>query len=214
MHIALNILGHCHSSACVELGRTRVLCIVRRPQQLIQEYRGTRGRVSCQLHRAPSGAAAATTGSGTLSDDLSHGDRDMALALEGVAEQLVVLESIPQLLVEVVIEVVSDDGGVWDAASTAMAAALAVGGFEMYDLFSSCSAGLLSDGSIVTDMTSSEVRNALVTVEACTALTTGDIAFLSHHGTCEFATLMELTQAAMKGVQVRRSSIVKQIRGQ
>lgn len=212
LHLVLNVVGNCHSSACVEVGRTRVIAVVRPPKQLVQEYRGNRGRVSCMVHRAPTGAEAATAGVSGRTDANASAERDLALALEGVAEQIVVLESIPQLLLEVVLEIVSDDGGLWDAASTAMSAALAAGGFDMYGLFTACSAGLLADGSVAVDLTSAEERNVDVSLTLCMNLGTGAVLYLAQRGSCELATLQQLLEAAQCGVLARRESILGQLK--
>ncbi|KAK7200572.1 exosome-associated protein 4 [Novymonas esmeraldas] len=204
IHVATNVLANCHSSACVEIGQTRVLCGVRPPQQLVQEYRGTRGRVSCQVHR--------TSASSSGLDN--SGDRDMALALEGVAEQAVVLEHIPQLLVEVLIEIVHDDGASWDAASTALCAALTAGGVELYDTFSACTAALRHDGTIVVDLTREETAAATASVVVCSGLSLGGMYYCCHHGACEVTTLTQLAHAAMRGIQVRRVPLLEQLRSQ
>lgn len=204
IHVATNMLANCHSSACVEVGQTRVLCGVRPPQQLVQEYRGTRGRVSCQLRRTSALAAAAD----------NSADRDMALALEGVAEQVVVLERIPQLLVEVLIEIVHDDGAVWDAAATALSAALTAGGVELYDTFTACSAAVRPDGAIVADLTLEEEAAATARVVVCGGLSLGGVYYMCHQGACEAATMSQLVQTATKGMQLRKPLLLEQLRGQ
>ncbi|KAG5490643.1 hypothetical protein JKF63_00765 [Porcisia hertigi] len=204
IHVVTNVLANCHSSACVEIGQTRVLCGVRPPQQLVQEYRGTRGRVSCQVHRT----------SATSPNLDTSGDGDMALALEGVAEQVVLLERIPQLLLEVLIEVLHDDGAVWDAATTALCAALAAGGVEMYDTFSACGAALRHDGMIVVDPTREEAAMMKASVMVCSGLSLGGVYYCCHQGACETPTMSQLLQAAMKGLQVRKASLLEQIRSQ
>lgn len=237
LHLALNPLAHGHSSACVEIGSTRVLCLVRPPQQLVHEYRGDRGRVSCRLERsvrssidAVAGHAAPSTAhrprsrrglsrhsrhrTGQAMVSMSDAElKAMGLALEGVAEQLVMLDAVPQLLIEVVLVILRDDGGaVWDAASTAMAAALARGGFAMWDLCSACSAGVLCDGSLVCDLDASEQAEARVTVTVCVSLTRGGVVYMNCRGMCEPSTLTQLTQAAMRGVTCRRESLLTQMR--
>ncbi|KPA81557.1 putative exosome-associated protein 4 [Leptomonas pyrrhocoris] len=206
IHVVTNVLANCHSSACVEIGQTRVLCGVRPPQQLVQEYRGTRGRVSCQLHRTSASSSA-------VAEDNSA-DRDMALALEGVAEQAVVLERIPQLLVEVLIEVVHDDGALWDAATTALSAALTAGGVELYDTFTACSAAVRADGAIVADLTREEEAAATARVVVCGGVSLGGLYYVCHQGACEAATMGQLVQAATKGMQVRKALLLEQIRNQ
>ncbi|AYU83868.1 exosome-associated protein 4 [Leishmania donovani] len=204
IHVATNVLANCHSSACVEIGKTRVLCGVRPPQHLVQEYRGTRGRVSCQVHRS-------LASSSNLDNS---GDRDMALALEGVAEQAVVLERIPQLLVGALIEVVHDDGAVWDAATTALCVALTAGGVEVYDTFSACSAALRRDGAIIVDLTREEAATAMASVVVCSGLSLGGVYYCCHKGACEATTMSQLVQAATKGLQVRKVPLLEQIRNQ
>lgn len=171
-HIALNVVSNCHSSACVEVGNTRVICAVRHPQQLVHEYRGDRGRVSCEVHRV------ATVGK----ESDTTVDLDLSLALEGVAEQLVMLENAPQLLMDVTLEVIRDEGALWDALSTALSCALAVGGIDMIDMFSASTAALLDDGSVVVDVLPHEVPRAKVIVVVCTSLHTNQIAYMKHQG--------------------------------
>ncbi|CCW63861.1 unnamed protein product [Phytomonas sp. EM1] len=212
LHLAINVMAHCHSSATVEIGHTRVIAIVRPPKQLTQEYRGTRGRVSCQVHAAPRGLEAATSGLLSSPNESGPACKDLALALEGVAEQAVMLESVPQLLIEVVMEIARDEGGVWDAATTAMSVALAVGGFEMRSLFTACSAGLLEDGSLMTDLDAAEEQRALALTKVCVALGTGDIYLMQHRGCCEVSTLAQLSQSAIDGAFARKAAIVQQVK--
>nr|CCC95683.1 unnamed protein product [Trypanosoma congolense IL3000] len=205
-HIVLNVLEQCHSSACVELGNTRVICAVHHPQQLIDEYRGSRGRVACTVRRSSRAGHHAMA----FRDDVTP-EKDMALALEGVAEQAVILEKIPQLLVEVVVEIFVEDGGLWDAVSTGMCAAMASGGFEMRDGFSACGAALLHDGAIVTDPDALELSGARATATVCAMLNSGDICFTEQRGSCEPGTVLELLGAALKGVLSRRKVISTQL---
>lgn len=208
VHIALNVLANCQSSACVEIGRTRVICVVRPPQQLVHEYRGTRGRVTCVVHRSPTGGAEATVGG----SGVGVGELDMALALEGVAEQVVALHTVPQLLVETVIEVARDDGALWDAASTALTAALAVGGLDLYDVATACTAGLLPDGSVAADLTAEQERRATALLTVCAGLQNRSIYYTCHRGLCEPGTLQRLSEEAMLGIDARREHILAQIR--
>lgn len=207
-HIALDVLRHCHSSACVELGKTRVICAVHHPQQLVSEYRGKRGRVACSVQRS---TAAGGHAGGAGPRTAVTAEKDMALALEGVAEQVVILEKIPQLLVEVVVEILADDGGLWDAVATSMSAALASAGFEMYDMFSACSSVLLGDGAIVTDPDAAEESSAQASALVCTMLGSGDICYALHRGSCELGTVSELMASAMKGCRSRRVAIATQL---
>ncbi|ORC91312.1 exosome-associated protein 4 [Trypanosoma theileri] len=205
-HIALDVLGQCHSSACVEIGNTRVICAVHHPQQLVDEYRGNRGRVACTVRRSTSAAQRGLNARAVVTPE-----KDMALALEGVAEQVMMLEKIPQLLVEVVVEILAEDGAVWDAVTTSMSAALARGGFEMYDIFSACSAALLQDGALVTDPDAGEEGNARATALVCMMLNSGEVCYLLHRGLCEPGTVTELVTSALKGGLSRRSEISTQL---
>ncbi|KEG09047.1 putative exosome-associated protein 4, putative,3 exoribonuclease [Trypanosoma grayi] len=208
-HIALNILGQCHSSACVELGNTRVICAVHHPQQLVDEYRGNRGRVACTVRRSTAASHHAPTFRTIVTPE-----KDMALALEGVAEQVVVLEKIPQLLVEVVVEILAEDGGLWNAVAISMSAALASGGFDMYDVFSACSSALLRDGAMVADPDGAEGSNAQATAVVCVMLNSGDICYSSHQGACEPGTVSDLLSSAMKGALSHRAAISAQLGNQ
>lgn len=204
LHIAVNVLSSCHSSAAVEIGNTRVLCAVKRPQQLVQEYRGDRGRIACEVHRV--------TSSGEKDDDTR--ELDLSLALEGVTEQLVRLETIPQLLVEVTLEIVQEDGALWDALSTALATALAVGGFEMWDMFSACTAALLDDGSMIVDVRKAEEAHVTAMVTVCSALTTKQIAYVHHLGTTDLSIMSDLVHSALSGSEARKEHFLAQVRGQ
>ncbi|ESL07932.1 exosome-associated protein 4 [Trypanosoma rangeli SC58] len=210
-HIVLDVLGQCHSSACVELGNTRVICAVHHPQQLVDEYRGNRGRVACTVRRS---ASAGSHIAGSAPRCVVTPEKDMSLALEGVAEQVVLLEKIPQLLVEVVVEIIAEDGGVWDAVTTCMSAALVSGGFDMYDMFSACSSALLRDGAVVMDPDAAEESNAQASVLVCMMLNSGDICYTKHRGSCEPGTVLELIASAMKGCLARKSAIATQLNDQ
>lgn len=203
-HIAVNVLSSCHSSAAVEIGNTRVLCAVKRPQQLVQEYRGDRGRIACEVHRV--------TSSSEKDDDTR--ELDLSLALDGVTEQLVRLEMIPQLLVEVALEIVQDDGALWDALSTALATALSVGGFEMWDMFSACSAALLQDGTMVIDVRKEEEKYAKAMVVVCSSLTTKQIVYLHHQGATDVSIMSQLVHAALSGSEARKGHFLAQVRGE
>ncbi|EAN85485.1 putative exosome-associated protein 4 [Trypanosoma cruzi] len=207
-HIALDVLGQCHSSACVELGNTRVICAVHHPQQLVDEYRGSRGRVACTVRRS---ASAGSHSAGSAQPSVVTPEKDMSLALEGVAEEVVILEKIPQLLVEVVVEILAEDGGVWDAVATSMSAALVSGGFEMHDLFSACGSALLSDGAVVLDPDAAEESNAQASALVCVMLNSGEICYARHQGSCEPGTVLELVSSAMKGCLSRKSAITTQL---
>lgn len=201
IHLAVNMLANCHSSCCVEVGGTRVICALKAPQQLTQEYRGDRGRITCDVHRPT------LRGDDTLEQDLS-------LALEGVVEQLVVLESLPQLLLETVLEVVADEGGgtLFDALSTALAATLAAGGVEMLDVFSSCTAALLDDGTLSADVTAGEERRAKVMVTVCAGLHTQTLGYVHHQGSAEAETLEQLVELALAGCEARAPHILSQLK--
>ncbi|CBH18117.1 exosome-associated protein 4, putative [Trypanosoma brucei gambiense DAL972] len=205
-HIVLNVLGQSYSSACIEVGSTRVVCAVHHPQQLIDEYRGSRGRVACTVRRS---SRAQKHGLAFRADVTP--EKDLALALEGVVEQAVVLEKIPQLLVEVVVEILAEDGGLWDAIATGVCAALASGGFEMYDTFSACGAALLPDGSIVTDPSATEWNTAKATAVTCAMLNSGNMCFTAQRGSCEPTTALDLVTAALKGTLARKNVISSQL---
>ncbi|CAD2213064.1 exosome complex component MTR3, animal type [Angomonas deanei] len=208
-HIAFNVVGNCLANTCVELGKTRVICVVRPPQQLVQEYRGDTGRISIQVHRAAASAAAATMiGSG---DMVARNDRDFALALEGVAEKMVRVEKISQLLIEVLFEVVNDDGGLWDAATIALSTAFAAGGIEMYDLFAACSVGIDESGSFLVDLTTADEKRCSNVVTVCSTLTTGVLLYLEQQGTCELSTLQNMLQRATETVGARKAVIQEQL---
>lgn len=233
-HVAVNILRNCHSSCCVELGQTRVICAISPPQQLIHEYRGKRGRIAVHLHHAMNSInndnsskhnsnndIVSTFTPSTSSflflasrdDNLNNTDRALALALQGVAEQVVNLNSIPQLLVQVFIEVIHDDGAVLDAATLAMSSALAQGQFEMKDMFAACSAGVMKcGGQIVTDLRHYEEMQASVQVNVVTTLTTNRIVYFTQCGSCEPTTLLQLMETAMNGVQQRKQFWLSQLR--
>lgn len=204
VYIALNPLSKCLSSAAIEVGNTRVICAVRHPQQLVHEYRGDRGRVSCEVHRIDNAGR---------KDDEAF-ELDLSLALECVAEQLVMLEEMPQLLVEVSLEIIRDDGALWDALSTGLATALAAGGIPMNDIFSACTAGLLKDGSLVADVTKEQEDVALALVTVCASLHSHQIAYLRHQGSIEVSTLQQLTTTAMVGCEARAPHIMSQLKDQ
>lgn len=203
-YIALNVISNCLSSSAVEIGNTRVICAVRPPQQLVQEYRGDRGRVACEVRRVSSG--------GKKEDQII--EKDLSLAIEGVLEELVMLESMPQLLIEVTLQIICEDGALWDTLTTALSTALAAGGIALKSLFSSCTAALLEDGSVVVDVRKEEERKARVIVVVCASLFSKQIAYMKHQGATEISTLQQLVHTALDGAQARSEHIVSQLKEQ
>ncbi|EPY35080.1 exosome-associated protein 4 [Strigomonas culicis] len=132
--------------------------------------------------------------------------------MEGVAEQVVQLERLAQLLVEVVFEIVSEDGALWDAAATALSAALAVGGFDMYETFSACSAGVSDQGTLLTDLTAEQEASAANVVTVVCSLATGNLLYVHQSGLCDVSTLESLVQQATQGVALRKECVLQQLR--
>lgn len=173
--IQLGVVSDCAGSASVEQGKSNVICCVRGPVQLTSEYRGAKGKVSCAVSLSPFAFKSRRDSKSMSSVSL---ERALGYVLEGICEQVVVLESFPQLCFELSAVVVlseahsrNGDKGEADllaadigALTTAMCAALTSAGVELRDVFTGITLATLSmqDGTTyqVVDPTGDELSQA------------------------------------------------------
>lgn len=206
-HIVAGCLSNCTSSSCVEIGTSRVLCCLRGPQQLTSEHRGTRGRIVCNVLKEP--YATARRQPQTFRNQIA--DKEIDTILEGVAEQLVILESIPQLQYEMTFDVVSSEGDDdLPALTAAMSVALMEAGVEMRDLATACGAALRDDGTILLDPTVPEGKGSLSYVLVIASSSTGTILYCNQRGGAEAMVAMDLFDVAVAGCLARRGGLLLQ----
>lgn len=219
------VLPHVTGSSCVEIGRSRVVCCLRGPTQLLAEHRGTRGKVLISISRSPFALAQRVA-----SRAAETTDKHTALVLEGLLESVVALESFPQLQFEALLELVSsdatttttsstssssssiDDGSADTAAyATALSVALLNGNVQLQELAVGCGAALLSDGGIVVDPTGDESSRAVAICHVVVGATTGKMLSMVSKGTTDAAIAMELMERAAEGALVRGKGLREQL---
>lgn len=215
--VVFNTVG----SSFVEIGGCKIACSVRGPLQLTTEYRGTKGKIVCNVSYAPfahckGGRIDPLQGRGNASSE-----KEMAFILEGICEQVVVLESFPQLCYEINFVVLATEGGDdLPALCASASSALMEAGVEMLDVFAASSAAVVSANgdnanadtgasseSIIVDPTITE-RNA--SPAFCTVAATTNskkTLYYSHEGAVSVDIIAKLFQHALVGCQSQRKFI-------
>ena len=174
--IQLGVVSDCAGSASVEQGKSHVVCCVRGPVQLTSEYRGAKGKVSVTVSISPFALKTRRDSKSMSSVSL---EKALGYVMEGICEQVVVLESFPQLCFELSAVVIlseaqgrGGDKGEADvlaadigALSTAVCAALTAAGVELKDVFTGVSMATLQQANAnncqqVVDPTGDELSSA------------------------------------------------------
>ena len=218
--ITSKVIPYCFSSVAVEVCGTRVVCCIRGPQQLTSEFRPHKGKVSCTVHFAPfvAGGAVENKNNSSASKKYAAGvEKELALILEGITEQWVLLETLPQLQLEALFEVLSVDGCVLSALVSALNAALILGGLDVVDIVASSTvASMMSKGEgdamvLVCDPTLGELVAATshCTVVACTS--TGQILYVNCDGPTTVEVCSGLVNAAVECCRYQREVVVSQL---
>lgn len=191
-------------SACVECGDSRVVCSLRGPQQLVSEPRGHRGKIICSVTYAPYAGATRkvqTARQAALTKDID-------LMLEGIAEQVVCLEEIPQIQFELIFHVVSsDDNGDVAALTAAMVMSLAKASIPMTDVVAASTTALMPSGVVTCDPTAQELRDSTASCTVVAATSSGEVCFAKHHGNVDVSAALQLLEFAVSGAMLRRDEM-------
>ena len=209
--VAVGRIGGNALGSAVEIGGSRVVCVVRGPMQLTAEQRGSKGKVSVRVKRAPFAvprSAAAARAAGGRPDDSDHA---LSSVLESILEQTVLLESIPQLLFELTVEIISSDSADLACSIVAVNTALVHAGVQCVDIIAGATVALCADGSFLFDPAADEMdgTKALCTVCACTG--TAALAYVSHRGAVDPVVALSLVEAATAGCVTMRDTICSQL---
>lgn len=191
-------------SACVECGESRVMCSLRGPQQLVSEPRGQRGKVVCSVTYAP--YAGATRKAPTARQ--ANATKDVDLMLEGIAEQMVCLEDIPQIQFELVFHVLSsDDNGDVAALTAAMVMSLAKACIPLKDVVAASTTALMPSGVVTSDPTAQELLESTASCTVVAGTSTGDICYARHSGNVDVSAALQLLDVAVAGAMLRRDEM-------
>jgi ribonuclease PH len=191
-------------SACVECGDSRVVCSLRGPQQLVSEPRGHRGKIVCNVTYAPYAGATRKTQTARQ----SALTKDVDLMLEGIAEQVVCLDNIPQIQFELVFHVISsDDNGDVAALTAAMVMSLAKASIPMTDVVAASTSALMPSGVVACDPTPQELRDCTASCTAVAGTSTGEVCFAKHHGNVDVSAAFQLLDVAVSGAMLRRDEM-------
>lgn len=205
LQAAVAVLPACTGSAMVEVGGSKVVCAVRGPQQMVNEYRGNRGQIVCAMHRPP--FAQKNRSDPTMADVLANSEQMQIL--RSIIEQTVILERIPQLAYSCDVEIVSSAGEKSDLCVAVAAACLALSnaGVELFDLVAATTAVLRKDGSTLVDPTPTEAQEAVASCVVCVSLATGSVLYMSHEGSVEPGQLRSLLAPTIEAALSLRGSL-------
>lgn len=199
LFVGKGCLTNCAASSVVEIGNSRVVCCLRGPQQLQMEARGHRGKISCSVLNASA-------------PSVKHQDID--IVLEGLCEQVVCLETIPQLHFEAIFSVLSSEGSHYQdlpALTAAITTCLMHAGVSMRDIPCAGSAALLGGGVICVDPTPEEFGKALATTTVIVCTETAEVCFAHHKGTVDISSSIDLLEAAISASCFRRTEVISPI---
>lgn len=219
--IVTGIIANSCGSACAQIGGNKVVCSIRGPLQLTTEYRGNKGKIVCNVSYAP---FALNNGLRLDPQNSSRGissDRDLSFALEGICEQVVVLETFPQLYYELNFVVLSSEGGDdLPVLCSAACSALLQAGVEMSDVFAGSSSALCSDPelhssgpsssspTIIVDPSYAERLSCPAVCSVVATTSTGKTLFYSHEGSTRPETISSMFQHAVAGCIAQRETLV------
>ena len=203
MHVAVDVLPNCAGSAAVEHAACRVMCVVRGPQQLQGENVGPKGKIKVVVERCP------------FAQQIRRDMRDAELegeysqALQGIVERGVLLDTIPQLLYEVNVLILSSDGSTEIAAIvTAVCAAIANAGIPSRDLYCCCTACVATDNSdILIDPSQQELQHSKAAVTVVAAVTSNDIYFVRQQGAIRSDIVISSLRAACEGCKLYKQAL-------
>lgn len=126
-------------SALLEIGKTKVIASIYGPKAKQSDYSES-GELKCDVRFAPFSSNKTRDKSYFIRQN--QDERKLSNALRRSLAGALQLENFPKSLIEVVVLVLDDDGGVLPAAVIASTLALADAGIELYDLVVGCSVGV------------------------------------------------------------------------
>ncbi len=200
--------------SAVEYGGSRVLCSVRGPMHLTSEQRGSKGKVSVRVRRPPfGGSSSQALPSGGSGHDGAN-DHALSEILEGILEQTVLLESIPQLLFELSVEIIGAGVGDLPCATIAVNAALIYAGVRCIDIVAGATVALCGDGSMLFDPCQEELGQAKASCTVCACTGTGALTYVLQRGAVDAVAALALVEAATAACVSLRESICSQLQKQ
>ncbi len=178
---------------------------------LTVEQRGSKGKISVRVRRAP--FVVCDEQSGALQAGADSGAHDLALAaaLEGILEQTVLLEAIPQLLFELSIEIVGSSVADLPCAAIAANTALIHAGLQCMDVVAGTTVALCGDGSVLFDPRQEELAAAKALCTVCACSGTGAVVYVLQRGAVDAVAALELVEAAAAACVALRETICAQL---
>jgi ribonuclease PH len=184
---------------------------------LTMEQRGSKGKVSVRVRRAPfvvsdegHGGALQAPPPRPLGGD-SCSDHALAVALEGILEQTVLLATMPQLLFELSIDIVGSSVADLPCAAIAANAALLHAGVQCADVLAGATVALCADGSVLFDPRQEELATATALCTVCACTGTGALVHVVHRGAVDAVAALALVEAAAAACVSLRDSICTQL---
>jgi ribonuclease PH len=223
--IQLGVVSDCAGSASVEQGKSHVVCCVRGPVQLTSEYRGAKGKVSVSVSISPFALKSRRDSKSMSSVSL---EKALGYVMEGICEQVVVLESFPQLCFELSAVIIlseaqgrGGDKGEADvlaadvgALSTAVCAALAAAGVELKDVFTGVSMATLQQANgchQVVDPTGDELGSATSVSSFVVGTATSAVYYSLQEGSLPVEIIAASLDSAVEACKSQREVICKQL---
>lgn len=201
LFLVANCLTNCVSSACAEVGGSRVVACLRGPQQLTTEARGHRGKVICSVNKSTYAEARRENAHFHRTLQL----KELDVVLEGIAEQIVCLETLPQLQLELTFDITTHDAaGELTALVATMVVCLANAGVAMKELACAGSAALMSDGTLCLDPSVDEHAGAVAVCNVVVLGRTGEVCFANTSGNVDAAVALDLLDTAASAAEARR----------
>jgi ribonuclease PH len=157
------------------------MCAVKGPLQMTGEHRGALGRVACTVARAP---FAGKTRKEAGNDFAVSADAVTAQQLQGALERVVLLDRIPQLQYDVLIDVVSSDADAETTVACVVAAsmALADAGVAMTDMLGAAHIAVTASDALVVDPTPEEQQTAVGSCFVAAGVHSGGVCLMQHRG--------------------------------
>eukprot|EP01060_Flectonema_neradi_P033385 TRINITY_DN559_c0_g1_i1.p1 TRINITY_DN559_c0_g1~~TRINITY_DN559_c0_g1_i1.p1 ORF type:complete len:247 (+),score=36.39 TRINITY_DN559_c0_g1_i1:111-851(+) len=177
-------------SAYVSAGGTRVVAAVYGPREII----GIR-EDSCSIS-VDCVYAAYSSATGQRREHTMKA-QEAADIIKGVLSDVIMRSSFPSSVIQIHLEVLSDDGSVIPTLLNAASAALVSAAIPVIDLFVACSASLLQGHSLV-DVTDQESRGTGPYLTLCVLPSSESIAMMTHDYQLEVGQLESLTADVIK----------------
>ena len=202
--LELSIANDASSSCYMELGGTKLLCVVRGPR--ISQRTGTfsdRGQVECEITYAP--FAFSPSQKYAVSEE-----RVMAQLIIEALECSILLEKYSKCVISLYITVLEARGGELGTAITCASAALASASIELRSLVHASTVALVHDVLYV-DPTLEELNRATAVMTLATLSTNGHIAQLNCFGQMNDVLLSSMMKLAYASNEALSKVVRRQI---